>query len=439
MAELEPVFLAGSTISRATLHNEDYIREKDIRIGDTVVIEKAGEVIPAVVNVVLKKRAKPEPPEFNFPKHIGGKCPICGGEIARDPEFAVWRCQNIAGCPAQSVRRVEFMAQRRALDIEGIGGVVSEKVIECGLVKEPLDLFDLTVDQLAKLNLGTKDEPRIFGEKNATKVVEALERAKTFSLARWLFALGIEEAGETTAYEIAKLHNNLEHVANSSFLKEIAKLGNLYDDLVAVSPFSRENKPKSLGERTKRKQQFENLKKEILTLGEKLEKEGVVKRNKKWAKLVTEKKSKAVPEFLTIVGTKVAKNVVEYFDSRTGKKLLSRLRKLGIDPKGGSKIGETVVSPVELPFSGKTFVLTGSLVTMTRDEASEGIRKLGGNVASSVSKNTSFLVAGEDAGSKLETATELGVKTLTEKEFLDLLGLKIKNKPKKQNKQEELF
>jgi DNA ligase (NAD+) len=439
VAELEPVFLAGSTISRATLHNEDYIREKDIRIGDTVVIEKAGEVIPAVVNVVLKKRAKPEPPEFNFPKHIGGKCPICGGEIARDPEFAVWRCQNIAGCPAQSVRRVEFMAQRRALDIEGIGGVVSEKVIECGLVKEPLDLFDLTVDQLAKLNLGTKDEPRIFGEKNATKVVEALERAKTFSLARWLFALGIEEAGETTAYEIAKLHNNLEHVANSSFLKEIAKLGNLYDDLVAVSPFSRENKPKSLGERTKRKQQFENLKKEILTLGEKLEKEGVVKRNKKWAKLVTEKKSKAVPEFLTIVGTKVAKNVVEYFDSRTGKKLLSRLRKLGIDPKGGSKIGETVVSPVELPFSGKTFVLTGSLVTMTRDEASEGIRKLGGNVASSVSKNTSFLVAGEDAGSKLETATELGVKTLTEKEFLDLLGLKIKNKPKKQNKQEELF
>jgi DNA ligase (NAD+) len=439
VAELEPVFLAGSTISRATLHNEDYIREKDIRIGDTVVIEKAGEVIPAVVNVVLKKRPQPEPPQFDFSRHIKDKCPTCGGQIARDPEFAVWRCQNVAGCPAQSVRRIEFIAQRRALDIESMGGVVSEKLIERGLVKEPLDLFELTVNQLAKLNLGTEEEPRIFGEKNATKVIEALERAKTFSLARWLFALGIEEAGETTAYEIAKFHNNLEHVANSSFLKEIARLGNLYDDLVVVSPFSRENKPKSLEERTKRKQQFENLKKEILALGEKLEKEGVVTRNKKWAKLVTEKKSKAVPEFLTIVGTKVAKNVVEYFDSRTGKKLLSRLRKLGIDPKSGLKIGEMVTSPVELPFSGKTFVLTGSLATMTRDEALEEIRKRGGNVASSVSKNTSFLVAGEAAGSKLETATEFGVKTLTEKEFLDLLGLKIKSEPKKQNKQEELF
>ncbi|HSY74083.1 MAG TPA: NAD-dependent DNA ligase LigA, partial [Dongiaceae bacterium] len=162
VAELEPVFLAGSTISRATLHNEDYIREKDIRIGDTVTIEKAGEVIPAVVNVVLKKRPKPEPPEFNFSKHLNGKCPICGGEIARDPEFSVWRCLNIAGCPAQSVRRLEFMAQRRALDIESMGGVVSEKLIERGLVKEPLDLFELKVDQLGKLNLGTHDEPRIF-------------------------------------------------------------------------------------------------------------------------------------------------------------------------------------------------------------------------------------------------------------------------------------
>src|SRR5207249_737024 len=124
VAELEPVFVAGSTISRATLHNEDYIRQKDIRIGDIVRIEKAGEVIPAVVDVVKDKRPQPEPPRFDFPKHVGGKCPACGGPIARDPEFADWRCQNVAGCPAQSVRRVEFLAQRRALDIEGVGGVV---------------------------------------------------------------------------------------------------------------------------------------------------------------------------------------------------------------------------------------------------------------------------------------------------------------------------
>jgi DNA ligase (NAD+) len=438
VAELEPVFLAGSTIARATLHNEDYIREKDIRIGDTVTIEKAGEVIPAVVNVVLKKRPKPEPPEFNFSKHLNGKCPICGGEIARDPEFSVWRCLNIAGCPAQSVRRLEFMAQRRALDIESMGGVVSEKVIERGLVKEPLDLFELKVDQLGKLNLGTHDEPRIFGEKNATKVVEALERAKTFPLSRWLYALGIQEVGETTAYEIANFHNNLEHVANSPFLNGIAKLGNLHDELVVVSPFVRGNKPKNPEEQARRKQQFENLKKEILDLGEELQKEGVVNRNKKWERLTQEKreKTKAVPEFVTIVGTKVAKNIIDFFASKTGQKILSRLQKLGIDPKGVSKISGISAASDNPIFSGKTFVLTGSLTNMTRDKATDEIRTRGGSVVGAVSSNTDFVVAGEEAGSKLEKARKLGIKILTEKEFLDLLG----SKPKpSQKKQSELF
>jgi DNA ligase (NAD+) len=441
VAELEPVFLAGSTISRATLHNEDYIREKDIRIGDTVVIEKAGEVIPAVVSVVLKKRATPEPPKFNFSQHIGGKCPVCGGEIARDPEFAVWRCQNIAGCPAQSVRRVEFMVQRRALDIEGIGGVVSEKVIERGLVKEPLDLFVLTVDQLAKLNLGTKDEPRIFGEKNATKVVEALERAKTFSLARWLFALGIQETGETTAYEVAKFHKNLEHIANSPLLKGIAKLGSLYDELALVSPFARTNQPKSSEEQVRRKQQFENLKKEILVLGEELTKGGVAKRNKKWEKLTHEKReqSKAVPEFVTVVGTKVAKNIVDYFTSKTGQRVLSRLQKLGINPETALKAGETHAPSDKLPFSGKTFVLTGALTSMTRDKATDEIRMRGGSVVGSVSSNTDFLLAGEEAGSKLDKAKELGVNIISEKEFKDMLGSISSPEKPKPKKQSELF
>jgi DNA ligase (NAD+) len=438
VAELEPVFLAGSTISRATLHNEDYIREKDIRLGDTVTIEKAGEVIPAVVNVVLKKRPKPEPPEFNFSKHLNGKCPICGGEIARDPDFSVWRCLNIAGCPAQSVRRLEFMAQRRALDIEGMGGVVSEKLIERGLVKEPLDLFELKVDQLGKLNLGTHDEPRIFGEKNATKVVEALERAKTFPLSRWLYALGIQEVGETTAYEIANFHNNLEHVANSPLLKGIAELGNLYDELAAVSPFAKENKPKNPEEKASRSQQYEKLKNEILILGETLEKEGVVNRNKKWERLTQEKKekTKAVPEFVTIVGTKVAKNIIDFFDSKTGLKVLSRLQKLEINPKGVSKKSETHAESANLPFSGKSFVLTGSLANMTRDKATDEIRARGGSVVGAVSNNTDFVVAGEEAGSKLEKAQKLGIKILTEKEFLTILGSGLKSA---QKKQDELF
>jgi NAD-dependent DNA ligase len=409
----------------------------DVRVGDTVIIKKAGEVIPAVVRVLIEKRAHNSKP-FNFSEHINGKCPVCGGEIARDPEFSVWRCLNIASCPAQSVRRLEFMAQRRALDIEGMGGVVSEKLIERGLVKEPLDLFELKVDQLGKLNLGTKDEPRIFGEKNATKVIEALERAKTFPLARWLFALGIQEVGETTAYEIANFHKNLEQVANSPFLNGIAKLGNLYDELVLVSPFVRENKPKSPEEQARRRQQFENLKKEISDLGEELQKEGVVNRNKKWERLTQEKreKTKAVPEFVTIVGIKVAKNILDFFASKIGQKVLSRLKKLGIDPKGVSKTSGTSAASDNLIFSEKTFVLTGSLTNMTRDKATDEIRTRGGSVVGAVSSNTDFVVAGEEAGSKLEKAQKLGIKILTEKDFLNLLGSK--SKPN-QKKQPELF
>src|SRR5437868_3311966 len=162
VAVLEPVFVSGSTVSRATLHNEDDIKRKDTRIGDTVVIEKAGEVIPAVVEVVKSKRPRNAKP-FDFFKHIHGKCPVCGSEVRRDPEFVAWRCENIR-CPAQTTRRVEFFAARGALDIESVGGIVADKVVERGLVREPLDLFELKLEQLAKLNLGSEEAPRIFGE-----------------------------------------------------------------------------------------------------------------------------------------------------------------------------------------------------------------------------------------------------------------------------------
>ena len=154
VAVLEPVFVSGSTVGRATLHNEDEIKRKDIRIGDTVVIEKAGEVIPAVVEVAKSKRPRDAKP-FDFAKHIHGKCPVCGGPIRRDPEFVAWRCENLH-CPAQTTRRVEFFAARGALDIESIGGIVADKVVERGLVREPLDLFELKIEQLANLNLGSE-------------------------------------------------------------------------------------------------------------------------------------------------------------------------------------------------------------------------------------------------------------------------------------------
>jgi DNA ligase (NAD+) len=193
VAELEPVFVQGSTISRATLHNEDEIRRKDIRIGDTVVIRKAGMVIPEIFEVVKTKRP-PGAKEFDLVKHVGGKCPACGGTIAKekmsagDADAVAWRCQNIAGCPAQLTRRVEYFAQRKALDVDSLGGIVAEKLVERGLVKEPLDLFSLieAPEKLAKLNLGTAEEPRVFGEKNATKILDALQRAKTAPLSRWI-------------------------------------------------------------------------------------------------------------------------------------------------------------------------------------------------------------------------------------------------------------
>jgi DNA ligase (NAD+) len=423
VAVLDPVSVQGSTVSRATLHNEDEIRKKDIRVGDTVIIRKAGMVIPEVVEVVKAKRPA-DAKEFDLSKAVGGKCPVCGGEIARDPEFVAWRCRNIAGCPAQSVRRVQFMAQRNALDIEGIGSVVAEKLVESGLIKEWLDVFDLTAAGLGALNLGTKEEPRIFGEKNAAKVCEAAQRAKSFPLARWLLALGIEDAGETITYEVAKFHKDLRDVEASKALSGIARLGVLYDELDAASPFARENKPRTEDERDERTRQYESLKGEILTLGGELEKLGLAKRSEKWASRLKEKESKAKPEFLTVIGPKVAGNIVNYFHSETGRQVLSRLDKLGINPPGGLKEGGATRAATDLPFSGKTFVLTGTLASMTRDKAAEEIRARGGSVAGAVSKNTDFVVAGTEAGSKLEKARELGVEIITEREFLERLGLK---------------
>jgi DNA ligase (NAD+) len=426
VAVLDPVSVQGSTVARATLHNEDEIRKKDIRIGDTVIVRKAGMVIPEVVEVVKSKRPG-DAREFNLSGSVGGKCPVCGGLIARDPKFVAWRCQNIAGCPAQSVRRVQFMAQRNALDIEGIGSVVAEKLIESGLIKEWLDLFELKAGPLGELNLGTKEEPRVLGEKNAARICAAVERAKSFSLARWLLALGIEEAGETITYEVAKFHNDLEDVAKSKPLREIARLGSLHDELAVVSPFARTNQPKSGEEKAERTRRFENLKGEILALGGELEKQGVAKRSEKWARRVEEKQSKAVPEFLPVVGPKVAGNIVAYFHSEGGHYMLSRLRKLGINPAGDSKKSETSPAAADSRFSGKNFVLTGSLQSMTRDKAGEEIRARGGHVTGSVSKNTDCVIAGEEAGSKLEKATELGVPIIGEAEFLQRLGGKPEN------------
>jgi DNA ligase (NAD+) len=378
VAVLEPVLVSGSTVSRATLHNEDEIKRKDIRIGDTVVIEKAGEVIPAVVEVVKSKRPRNAKP-FDFLKHIRAKCPVCGGEVRRDPQFVAWRCENLQ-CPAQTTRRVEFFAARGALDIESVGGIVADKLVERGLVREPLDLFELKVEQLAKLNLGTDESPRIFGEKNATKAIQAIERAKTFLLSRWLYALAVPDVGKTTATDLARFHHTIDDVANSKLLRDVLAYHESKGD-------------KSRGRGTKE-------------IAARLIKSGFAEPSKskidKNAGIVTE------------VGPVVAKSVLDFFTSSAGKKILQRLKQLRIHPKS-EKVSAKKLA--ELPLAGKTFVLTGTLPSMTREEASSKIEALGGHVSGSVSKKTDYVLAGAEAGSKLEKANELGVRVIDEKEF----------------------
>ena len=423
VAELEPVFVQGSTISRATLHNEDEIRRKDIRIGDTVVIRKAGMVIPEIFEVVKTKRP-PGAKEFDLFQHVGGKCPACGGPIAkdkikaavgpracqsnfrnrdrqswfpcRDDEEVAWRCQNIAGCPAQLTRRVEYFAQRKALDIESLGGIVAEKLVERGLVKEPLDLFDLKLEQLGKLNLGTDDEPRVFGEKNATKILDALQRAKTAPLSRWIHALAIADVGEATAKQLAATHESLEALADSEVLRDIRDLGAKESERAEISPRSRKNPPKDEAEKAKREQRNAELKAEIAEIESRLETGGLK------AKLVE-------------VGPVAAASVLDYL------RVTRRQESSRPHPRIGNQTGARRIPPVRrtaMLSLGKTFVLTGTLPTLTREEATAKIEAAGGKVTGSVSKKTDFVLAGAEAGSKLAKAQELGVKILNEQEFL---------------------
>jgi len=446
VAELEPVFVQGSTVARATLHNEDEIRRKDIRIGDTVVVRKAGMVIPEIFEVVKTKRP-PGAKEFDLFQHVGGKCPACGGAIAKDKiktgravslaspkggegrgeeaqlfpdqipspqpsprlggereeesadEEVAWRCQNIAGCPAQLTRRVEYFAQRKALDLKSLGDSVAEKLVERGLVKEPLDLFDLKLEVLGKLNLGTDDEPRTFGEKNATKILDALQHAKTAPLSRWIHALAIADVGEATAKQLAATHETLEALAGSEVLRDIRDLGAKESERAEISPRSRKNPPKDEADKAKRVEQDEKLKTEIAEIESRLEAGGLKAR-------------------LVEVGPVAAANVLDFFASTAGKKVLTRIHELNITPTSEKA---AIAATTKGAFAGKMFVLTGTLPTLTREAATAKIQALGGKVTGSVSKKTDYVLAGAEAGSKLTKAQELGVKIVDEKGFRAML------------------
>jgi|688.fasta_scaffold11006_12 DNA ligase (NAD+) len=432
VAELEPVFVAGSTVSRATLHNESEIRIKDIRIGDTVAIRKAGMVIPEVFEVVLSKRP-PQSVKFSLLEHVGGKCPACGGPIEKDQnspgsnkEAVAWRCQNVASCPAQLTRRLEYFAKRSALDIESLGGIVAEKLVDSGLVKEPLDLFDLKIESLAELNLGTSEEPRVFGEKNASRILDALEASKTAPLSKWIMALAIRDVGEQTAIDLANFFPDLHTTAHSSLIADAADLGRANEKFEANSIKQKET-DLSLDEKNRRRKNQADAKEEGNPIGKRLIEAGFVKRKPFDKEHPREAK--------TLIGGVAAASIQEWAQSDYGVRTLKRLNELGIRPVGKKLNAKSITGP----FEGKVFVLTGTLASLSRTEASNLIREAGGSIVGTVTKKTDYLLAGESAGAKLDKAKELGVEILTEKEFLNHLGEADHPKEKQQEGQSNLL
>ncbi|MES2706896.1 MAG: NAD-dependent DNA ligase LigA [Verrucomicrobiota bacterium] len=374
VAELVPVFVSGSTVSRATLHNDEEIQRKDIRVGDAVIIEKAGEIIPAVVEVVLEKRPADSQP-FDFLTHIGGKCPSCGGEVVKEEGFVAWRCLSFA-CPAQTATRLKHFAGRKMLDLEGVGEIVADKLVERRLVRTPLDLFELKESDLAPLNLGNEEKARVFGAKNAATLLAALDRAKTMPLSRWLFAIGIPDVGESAARELARLHRNFGEIAKVSADPEER----------AVTPILKELRTVAKG---KRKEDNPVL---------------------------------APYQIAQEVGQVAASETLEFFTQDSGQEFLAKLASLGIDPQsdnyapkpaGAAKTGGSL--------TGTTWVITGTL-SQPRESFADRIRLAGGKVSGSVSAKTSYLLAGEEAGSKLTKAQDLKVTVLDEAGFEALLA-----------------
>lgn len=374
VAELEPVLVSGTTVRRATLHNESFLLEKGIGIGDTVLIQKAGEIIPEVIKVV-RKAGGGSP--FSMHAHLGGVCPVCSGPIERRETesgakagrrvVATHFCVNFE-CPAQVASRMRQFVSRKALDIEGIGSTVAETLVERGLIRSPLDLFEIPESTLATLNLGTEGSPRIFGEKNAAKIVQARERAaRDLPLARWLFAMGISQVGEAAARELSRLHRSFAELAESPVLAELRtlKTGKRKEENALLAPY----------------------------------------------------------EIASEVGPIVAASVLSYFQSSAGRSVLERLRALGIDPQSDNYAPVPSESPggEGKPLSGKTFVITGSL-SAPRDDIAARILAAGGKVSGSVSKSTDYLLAGEGGGSKRDKAESLGIAVISEADLERLLA-----------------
>ena len=405
VAELEPVQLSGTTVSRATLHNQDEIERKDIRIGDTVIMEKSGEIIPAVVHVVMSKRPAEAVP-YSLYDAVGGVCPSCGAPIAQEEGQVAWRCTNFT-CPAQAAMRTTYFCRREALDIENLGGTVAEALVNRGMISTPLDLFYLTVEQLGALNLGTDDDPRRFGEKNAAKALAALDAARNLPLERWLTAFGIPTIGTVTARTAAKYHRNLAELAAGQFLNLLVQMEEGVEQYNALNPKARANKG---ADKEQLQAQQDELKAQLTATAADFITRGYVQ-------LETDGANKL--KFTNPLGSVSTRKLLAYFNSAAGQTVLHTLGSLGINPVSAG-FTENLNNQAEGPLSGKTFVLTGAL-SRPRPEFEKMIAAAGGKATGSVTKNTTYLVAGEGGGSKRDKAAKLGIPVIGEEELITLL------------------
>ncbi|MDD5176202.1 MAG: NAD-dependent DNA ligase LigA [Sterolibacterium sp.] len=328
VARLAPVFVGGVTVTNATLHNEDEVRRKDVRVGDTVSVRRAGDVIPEVVAIVPEKRPILSA-EFIMPK----TCPVCGSAVEKPEDEAIARCTGGLFCRAQRKQALLHFASRRAMDIEGLGDKLVDQIVDQDIVKTPADVYNLDISSLANLDR--------MAEKSATNLLEAIEKSKSTTLARFIYALGIRNVGEATAKDLARHFGSLEAlmVAAETDLQQVDEVGEV-----------------------------------------------------------------------------VAASIVRFFAEPHNLEVIAQLRAAGVhwaEAQAAAVVSSAIV--------GKTFVLTGTLPTLTRDQAKERIEILGGKVAGSVSGKTDFVVAGSEAGSKLDKAQQLGISILDETQFLELL------------------
>ncbi len=337
VAKLEPVFVGGTTVSNATLHNEDETRRKDVRIGDTVIVRRAGDVIPEVVGVVLDRRPSDVGEPFDLYRRLNGQCPICGSAITREEGEVDWRCSGGLFCPAQRKQAILHFAQRRALDIEGLGDKLVDQLVDAGIVRTLPELYTLGLAKLTELDR--------MGEKSAVNLLAGLQGSKRTTLARFLYGLGIRHVGETTAKDLAKHFGGIDRVTGAT----VEQLLEVHD-----------------------------------------------------------------------VGPVVAQSIRTFFDQPHNVEVVEQLRSAGVHWEE-TEGAVADVAPKRL--AGITFVLTGTLPTLSREDAKERIEAAGGKVSGSVSRKTHFVVAGDEAGAKLDKARELGIAVLDEAGLLEMLRL----------------